>query len=764
MSLSNKKIKDYIRGLALVVVLSLPLYLVVNNAKGAQESDAYQYVGKESCVECHHNEYEDWKGSHHDMAMTHASDSTVRGDFNNATLTTKDGVTHRFFKEDDRFFVRTLGAGDTLENFEVQFTFGWEPLQQYLVAFPGGRLQCLQLTWNTLDSVWYSLADELYANEEMDASNWLHWTNQAQNWNSMCADCHSTNLDKNYDVNADSYSTSYSEINVSCEACHGPASKHIAWANKAEYARETNINYGLMVKTSDIDNKQYIDNCARCHARRASIGDNEHDPNIYNHIMPNLPIAPQYHVDGQILDEDYVYTSFTQSKMYMQDVQCNDCHNVHSTARLFDDNRLCTQCHRADDYDTPAHHFHKGAGESGQAVIDVYGIKNEVGSGALCINCHMPQQPYMGIDFRADHSMRIPRPRLTKELGTPNACNQCHAKESTQWAINSIDKWFGESRKLQYGTVFQMADDGNVAAIAMLDKMYRDEVYPELVRATAVQKLAQNFPEAGRAVVEEALMHPNDHIRYTAVRQYIVDSPEAVKTLLPLLKDGSKAIRIEAADKLYVVPQEQLPQSYKPILSAVLQERLQALEYNADFPGGKFNLGNYYYNTGNLDQAERFFAAALKQDPLLHSVKVNLAYVYNQQGKYEQAEKLFKSYLKYVPEDGSVMFSYGLFLSERQRYEESLEYMLKASKLAPDNVRIFYNIAMMYDFFKDVRKAEEYLKICNSKAPENISYSSALLNHYIKNKQQNQVNATAKDILQRFPDLENRKDIEALIK
>lgn len=763
MSLSNKKIKDYIRLLSLIVVLSLPLYLIVNNARGEVKSDEYQYVGKESCIECHHNEYEDWKGSHHDMAMTHASDSTVRGDFNNASLTTKDGVTHTFFKQDDTFFVRTMGTGDTLENFEVQFTFGWEPLQQYLVPFPGGRLQCLQLTWNTLDSVWYSLADELYANEEMNASNWLHWTNQAQNWNSMCADCHSTNLDKNYDVNSDTYSTTYDEINVSCEACHGPASKHIEWANKADYAREENVNYGLMVKTSDVDNKQYIDNCARCHARRASITDNEHDPNIYNHIMPNLPIAPQYHVDGQILDEDYVYTSFTQSKMYMQDVQCNDCHNVHSTARLFDDNQLCTQCHRADDYDTPAHHFHESVGGKGEAVVDVYGKTNDVGSGALCINCHMPQQPYMGIDFRADHSMRIPRPRLTRELGTPNACNQCHADESTEWAIQYIDKWFGESRKLQYGTVFQMADDGDTAAIAMLDKMYRDEVYPELIRATAVQKLAVNFPVRARALLTEALVHPNDHIRYTAARLFSIATPQDVTTFLPLLKDGSRAIRLEAADKLYVLPQDQIPQSYRPILSKVLQERVAALEYNADFPGGKFNLGNYYYNTGNLAKAEEFFAKAIKQDPLLHSVKVNLAYVYNQQGKFEQAEKLFKNYLKYVPEDGNVAFSYGLFLSERQRYQESLEYMLKASELVPENVRIFYNIAMMYDFFKQADKAEDYLMRCVDKAPENVSYYSALLNQYIKNKQEGKVKALAKEILKRFPNLDNRKDIEALI-
>lgn len=722
------------------------------------------YVGKESCIECHYNEYEEWEGSHHDRAMAHATDSTVRGDFANASLTTSDGVRHRFFKEYGKFYVNTVGAGDTLENFEVLYTFGYEPLQQYLVAFPGGRLQCLQLTWNTLKGEWYSLADELYANEDMNASNWLHWTNQAQNWNSMCADCHSTNLQKGYDVESDTYNTTYSEINVSCEACHGPASKHIEWANIADYARPLNTNYGLEVKTSGVDNKAYVDNCARCHARRASITDYEHSDNIYNHMMPNLPDEPQYHVDGQILDEDYVYGSFTQSKMYMRDVQCNDCHNVHSTERLFEDNQLCTQCHRADDYDTPMHHFHKGSGESGEAVEDVYGVMNEVGEGARCIQCHMPQQPYMGIDFRADHSMRVPRPRLTQELGTPNACNQCHAEETTEWAISYIDQWYGESRKHQYGSTFRMAAEQEPEGYAMLQVIYNDEVYPEILRALSLQKMIQFYPDSSRRIHYDALVHPNDHIRYTAVRSYFVDTPEAISKLLPLLKDGSKSIRIEAADKLYVLPKDQIPRTYKKVLEDVLEERLEALEYNGDFPGGKFNLGNFYYNTGNLDKAEEFYSRALRQDPLLHSIKVNLAYVYNQKGKFDEAEKLFLSYLESQPEDGSVTFSYGLFLSERARYEESLMYMLKASELVPNNVRVFYNIAMMYDFFKDNAKSEQYLKLCITKDSANVSYYSALLNHYIKTNQQAKVKAVALDILRKFPDLENKAEIEALLR
>lgn len=750
--------------MAVVIIFILPLYLIKRNLSSITDSKEAHYVGKEACIDCHFNEYKEWEGSHHDRAMAHANDSTVRGDFNDATFTSLDGVTHNFFMDEDRFMVRTIGEGDTLENFEIKYTFGYTPLQQYLIEFPGGRLQCLQLTWNVTDSVWYSLADMLYADEDMNASNWLHWTNQAQNWNSMCADCHSTELIKGYDVESDTYNTTFSEINVSCEACHGPASDHIEWANMADYARPQNNNCGLVAKTSGIDNKAYVDNCARCHSRRASITDYNHSNSIYDHMMPNLAEEPLYHVDGQILDEDYVYGSFTQSKMYMRDVQCNDCHNVHSTARLFEDNRLCTQCHRADDYDTPTHHFHKGYGEAGDAVVDVYGKTNEVGSGSRCIECHMPQQPYMGIDFRADHSMRIPRPRLTKELGSPNACNQCHAEETTEWSIKYVTKWYGNSRKHQYGSTFRMADEKHEDGIAMLKVIYNDEVYPEMIRALALQKLIVNYPDSCRATLLNAIVHPNEHIRYTAVRNYFVDSPEAITSLCPLLKDGSKAIRVEAADKLYTMPEDQIPQSYKKALKEAVAERLEALEYNGDFPSGKYNIGNFYYNTGDLDNAAKFFERALKQDDLLHSAKVNLAYVYNSQGKYEKAEKLFLNYLKYVPEDGNVMFSYALFLSERGNYKASLDYMLKSTKYVTNNVRVYYNIAMMYDFYKEADNAEKYLKICIDMEPDNISYYSALLNQYMQAKQTKKVSDLARVILQSFPNLDNKAEIESLIK
>ncbi|MCF6358501.1 MAG: cytochrome c family protein, partial [Draconibacterium sp.] len=288
----NRKLYKIIRTtLTVVILLLLPLYILVQIIfpdTSKNEKAAAEFVGKETCIECHQAEYDDWTGSDHDLAMDYATDSTVLGDFNNATLFANN-QTNKFYKKDNKFYVFTDGDDGKMHEFEVKYVFGYTPLQQYLVEFEGGRLQTLALTWNTEAGNWYYMPDSTYKDMNVDYANWLHWTNQAQNWNSMCADCHSTNLKKGYDTNTDSYHTTWSEIDVSCEACHGPASEHLKWANLAKYARKDFVNFGLPIKTSGIDNVQYVDNCVRCHSRRVALSDFDfHSQNIYNHTIPSL--------------------------------------------------------------------------------------------------------------------------------------------------------------------------------------------------------------------------------------------------------------------------------------------------------------------------------------------------------------------------------------------------------------------------------------------------------------------------------------------
>ena len=749
---SNVKYNKITSILTIVVLLILPAYFLYqfyfpDASKNTKVT--LEYVGKEACIECHQKAYNDWLGSDHDLAMDYANDTTVLGDFNNATLT-RDNQTHKCYKKDNKFFVYTDGADGSMKEFEVKYVFGYYPLQQYMVEFEGGRLQVLALTWSTIDTNWYYMADSVYQGLGVDHTNWLHWTNQAQNWNSMCADCHSTNLKKGYELNTDSYNTTWSEIDVSCEACHGPSSEHIRWANLAEYARQDFINFGLPIQTSGIDNRQYVDNCARCHSRRSALSDPPpNSQSIFNHIIPSLPTEPNWYIDGQIKEEDYVYASFTQSKMFMNDIMCNDCHNVHSGKLVLDGNKLCLQCHKSDIYNTPDHTFHKNYGETGNAVISDAGVKYEVGSGTECVNCHMAGQNYMGVDFRRDHSFRIPRPDLSDKMGTPNACNRCHTDKTNQWSQDYIEKWFGQSRPFEFGEAFFAAIGQDTAADKKLYGIINDDLYPTSIKSVAISYLSNSAKNDD--LIRQSLQNIEPSVRITAINKLNLKTENDLQKLLPLLNDETKAVRIEVSKRLSSLDPNLIPESYKEVYSRVNAERLDVLEYNADFPTGKYNLANYYLQEKDYKKAEYFYLEAIKQDNELYMAKLNLGNLYSIVGEPLKAEKILEDLVLSNPDNGAALYNFGLILSENHKYQKSLEYLIKASSLLTSNGRVDYNIAMLYDFFGDKAKTEEYLLNAIKKEDTNYSNYTNLLNFYAQNGKYNQAADLTEEIKRKFP-------------
>jgi len=356
----------------------------------------------------------------------------------------------------------------------------------------------------------------------------------------MCAECHSTRLKKQFDPESDSYHTTWSEIDVSCETCHGPGSLHNKWAELPDLARSELDNYGLVVKTSDLNPEQQIAVCARCHSRRLQLKDFDHsEKQLMDSIIPELLSEGLYHPDGQILDEVYVYGSFVQSKMYHNSVKCGDCHDVHSGKRLLQDNDLCLQCHKTEVYDSKTHHFHRTKEEGGKPLTDKSGqVVSAVGDGASCVNCHMPGQTYIGVDLRPDHSLRIPRPDLSIKLGTPNACNQCHMNETLKWSDDHFSRWYGLSRKAHYGSILAAGRQRKPTAEKDLIRLAGDALYPDIVRATALQLLGAYPSEASRQAFDRALNDKQALIRYAAVHYTSRHDPQQrKKQLVPLLND-----------------------------------------------------------------------------------------------------------------------------------------------------------------------------------------------------------------------------------
>ncbi len=641
-----------------VIVLALPVWVVRKGAPAAGQimiADApATYVGRQDCLPCHKQAADAWTGSDHDLAMDLALPETVLGDFNNSTFVS-NGETTLFFRQDRKYMVRTEGPDGQATDFEVTHVFGFEPLQQYLVPFPGGRLQCLDIAWDTEEGRWFDLA----AGPDPPPGDWLHWTRGGQNWNGMCAECHSTDLRKGSDPATDSYNTTFSEIDVSCEACHGPGSRHVDWADIPPMARPDIVNFGLTVRTDGLESRELVSLCAPCHARRAEIGNYEHVQNsLLDTLAPSLLQEGLYHADGQILDEVYVYGSFLQSKMYSKGVRCSDCHDVHSLKPIKDGNELCLQCHEAEAYDSKEHHFHKKIHEG------------KPSDGALCVKCHMPETTYMVVDERADHSIRVPRPDLAEA-----------------------------ARKPHFGPVLKAGRDLDPAAIPDLARLSGDPLQSVIVRATALSLLA-GFPgEAGGEAFTRALADEEPLVRYTAVTQMpVTDGPSFVEQITPLLLDESRLVRMEAAMRLADAPASMLEPYQSEARNVALAEYEAAMLYSLDFPHAGGNLGNLYMRQGLPDRAEAMYRKSLAIDDLYFPAKANLALLLNSQERNNEAEILLREILEAYPERYEIAYNLGLLLAEMGRYQEAADYLEIARQGMPDHPGVLRNLNAIRDY------------------------------------------------------------------
>jgi tetratricopeptide (TPR) repeat protein len=719
-------------GLKPLVFISI---LVLCRAGMAAEALAPEgFVGRTVCATCHELQATRWAGSHHDLAMQPANDETVLGDFNDASVA-HHGVTSSFFRKDGKFMVRTEGADGKPADFHVTYTFGVAPLQQYLVEFPGGRLQALGLAWDTRPAEaggqrWF----HLYPDEKIAHDDVLHWTRASQNWNSMCAECHSTGLQKNYDAESRTFSTTWSEIDVACEACHGPGADHVAWAGRPPEQRKIEPGKGLVVqlderrevrwslnpKTGNAERSRprnsdrEIGICARCHARRSPISRGYvHGEPLLDHYLPRLLDEGMYHADGQIDDEVYVYGSFLQSRMYHAGVTCSDCHEPHSLVLRVPGNGVCLQCHAATKYESAAHHFHKPGSPGGS-----------------CAECHMPPKTYMVVDPRHDHSMRIPRPDLSVSLGTPNACNNCHTDQSAEWAAAQVGEWYGKAPQgyQRYAGVLAAARREEPTAGPALADLVRDTTAPGIARATALAGLGPYLGPATIHPIAEGMAADDPALRIAAL-QALESAPLNIRAAmaLPALEDPVRAVRIEAARILATLPGTDLSAGKQTLLDKGVAEYIEAQQAMAERPEAQVNLGNLYAGRGRPEQAARAYRTALALNPDFIPAYVNLADLHRSRGDETRSEDVLREAIREAPANGDVHHALGLSLVRQQRLEEAVAELEQATRLSPDEARYVYVYAVALHSTGKPDQAILVLQGAHNRFPGNTDILSALV-------------------------------------
>ena len=684
---------------------------LANRGKPAPASLAKSahFVGSQACATCHLSQYQAWQTSHHASAMQAADAKSVLAPFAGESFS-DGGASATFRQRDGKFYVRTDGADGKLAEFQVTHTLGIAPLQQYLIPMPDGGMQALGIAWDARPKTqggqhWF----DLLAGQSIKAGDELHWTGRQHNWNFMCADCHTTQFKKNFDPDKRQFDSRWSELSVACEACHGFASNHMEWASH----RQGGDNYPDALKgfAFRFDQRQSAgwaidpvggnakralppperrsesETCARCHALRSQIGDDYiQGGELLDTHVPSLLSNGLYWSDGQMRAEVYNYASFMQSKMYRKGVTCSDCHDPHSQKLRFPGNQTCLQCHAAAKYEAKTHHFHQTGS-----------------SGAQCAACHMPTSTYMSIDPRHDHAIRVPRPDLSLQRGTPNACNKCHADKPTEWAAAWAKRWFPDlnKRATPLADALFAADSNDPRAPDKLLGVISDPLQPAIARASAIDRLSPIASSAQQDALANANLSDQEPLVRLATINALADAPVAqrVRWLTPMLSDPVKAVRVAAARWLAAVPIDALAVSDRSRLDAALKEYIAIQRFNADRPESYNNLGTLYADQGDWLGAEAAIKEAMAIDPGSTVSALNLADIDQHLGREADAQALILGVIKRHPRDALAYHALGLSYLRQKRMHDALPALRKASEFDPGNARFssVYALALYRD-------------------------------------------------------------------
>lgn len=784
-------------GIGLLILILVCGYVLADRYQESPEEMTASYVGRDSCIDCHQNEAELFHGSDHDLAMDLATDETVLADFDDQSIE-HYGIESRMFRDGKRFMINTQGPDGEMQDFEVKYVFGVRPLQQYMVEIDRpedakpheiGKVQVLRVSWDTNKKSWFYLSPP-DVNEKLQPSDPLHWTGITQNWNASCAACHSTDLKKNFSPLANEYRTTFSEIDVSCEACHGPGSYHVELANRKSLFWDRNHGFGL-AKLKTKSNLPQIETCAPCHSRRTVVSEGfQPGCNFDDYFATQVVTDPVYHVDGQMRDEDYVYGSFIQSKMYHNGIRCTDCHDPHSNKLKFNDNQLCTSCHQhsAGKYDSINHHHH----EPGTP-------------GSNCVDCHMPATTYMMVDSRRDHSLRVPRPDLSVSLGTPNACSGCHIdskklvdRESARplrqyldWIIaaeegdevvaaelervdtamlEATKKWYSDQPSIERTKYYEQLAQGlagGESAIPTLVSMASDKRVPAFVRASALSGLVDDSGESSLEasikalndddpkVVSAALLRLDAEIGRIGGRQRYSQTgaspPElrpVVEAIVELFDHPRRRVRIEAA-RVFAAVDLQSRVAYsdpqqREQFDRALAELKQSLHIENDRAAYHMMLGGLHEMLDDRVRAKDDYRAAITVEPNLAGPRANLAAMLDadvQQFEHELRQTRpsggmnaaqLQQMRQRIRQQGERMIRTAETV-ERLRKEEHelLKVDVERAKGLQDTHGLHYRFAMSSFVQSDIEATKKHLLEAYRQVPDNPTYQMGMATYYV---------------------------------
>jgi len=706
------------------VIAQKPVLKVAVNAAESSRVRTTEWVDEQQCGTCHQEQNQQWKKSHHAMAMAKPSAESVRAQFDSRSFGSK-----QFYQKNQRYWLTAATANGEEKHYPVAYTFGWQPLQQYLVETERGRLQAFSLAWDTEKEQWFSL----YPDQASEPGHPLHWQQPPHTANSQCISCHVSNYQANYDLPSDSFNSQWQALGVGCQSCHGPASAHLRWAQAPSNLALKGFNISLR------EAEPQLNSCAQCHSRRIELTDFTAEADVHDQFLVSPLSADLYEVDGKIQDEVFEYGSFVQSRMYQAGVTCSDCHNGHSGELRAEGNAVCSQCHnpqgqparvglpveelrtqrlQGKNYNSAEHHFH--ASDS---------------VGAQCTSCHMPSRTYMGNDDRHDHSFSSPNPAQAIALDHSDACLGCHQEQTAQATLAQFKQWYpnAKARDEGYATTLFMARNGLEGAAQALLAQLQEEKQPPIRLAVLLTELVNYPSDAAQQLVVRYSEHANALLRRAAI--------ETASVLMPVvwlqgqfprwLEDKTTAVRVVAAEQLMGLQQ--------PLAPRLLAEYEQLQQRHLATAEAHFNLASVYQLTGREERAAEALQQALERniDYLPAVIAWSQWLETNSPGAATQFLQAQLQRQQLQGQAGTATLHYALALSQiRQGFMPAgMKHLQQAYEQDPLNSQYAYVLAVAYYDSGAQQKALQILRTALANNPNQRHLRFVLL-QYSRNSEE----------------------------
>ena len=664
-------------------------------------------VEARSCIECHAKEVEEWSGSHHANANHLFNSKNDLSAFRRTEIFTANGSKTILQNGMGIATAAVVEPDGTRTVYHPEAVIGVSPLVQYLVSFPNGRLQVLNLSFDPKKKEWF----DAQAPEIRVPEDWSHWKNRGMNWNSQCAFCHMTNLKKGYDSDSDRYRTTWDAMGIACAQCHGSMEKHAS--NPKDPALFNRLT-----------TQQMFDNCGSCHARREELTGKFHAGEKFSdHYRLSLPdLNGLYYPDGQVKEEDFEFGSFNMSRMGHKCVTCLDCHNPHSgkLRASIENNALCMGCHAA-------------PGQRGAIPIDpTTHTHHKTGTpGDRCVDCHMPLTRYMGRDLRRDHGFTIPDPVLTKESGVPNSCNRCHDNKSTDWAIDFTSQWYGkkmERRSRERARVVARAVGSDAPVWPEILALARSEEIAAW-RSVLVSLLT---PWANQSEVhlflEKSLVDESPLVRSAAVRALSQDSSSAA-LIKPLCNDPSRLVRLDAV---------WAQRGKREQTSSGYGELIEYLDTISDQPSGALRKAQLALDEHRSADALKWSEKAALWDATSADARGIHAIVLNSEGKQSEAIAELIKASELDPKNAQHPFMLALLYGELKQTDQVILQLKKTVAINPGFGRAWYNLGLVQAQQEQLAASIDALRKAETLLPSTPEVPYALATVYARAGQLNE--------------------------